>query len=167
MFNYDESFSVEKEIAAPAQKVWDIITVPGGLSLFHPFIQKNSSESWNDVGSKDHVTYYSGIEYDREVVQWIEGTAYDLKVYEKGKHKITVSFRIIPIDDQTCKLINTVKVDFIKKLPFPIRWALLKFKIKPLFTSYLCHVHKGLAYYAETGNQVKRNQFGSHPVFSK
>jgi hypothetical protein len=166
MFTYDESISAEKVISVSAEKTWDIIALPGGLTLFHPYMKKHTAESWNGVGSKDHVTYYSGLEYDREILKWIEGTGFDLKVTENGKHEITVTFRITPIDDQRCKLRVTIHADFIKKFPSPIRWTLLKFKMKPVFIPYLSHVQKGLAYYAETGQQVKRNQFGPHPIMS-
>jgi len=148
------------------EKLWDIISLPGGLTLFHPFMEKHTAERWNGVGSRDHVTYYSGLEYDREVIRWIEGTGFDLKVTENGKHDITVIFRITPIGGQRCVLMNIIQADFIKKFPFPIRWALLKFKMKPVFAPYLYHVQKGLAYYAETGQQVIRNQFGPHPIMS-
>jgi len=167
MFNYEESFFVEKEIAVSADKAWDIIALPGNLTLWHPFMEKHTAERWNGVGSKDHLTYYSGFEYDREVVKWIEGTGYDLKVTENGKRENTAIWRITPMDDQTCKLRITGRVDFIKKLPFPIRWALLKFKMKPVFSQYLFQILEGFAYYAETGKQTKRNQFGLHPIFSK
>jgi len=166
MFNYDERISAEKKIAVSAEKTWDILALPGVGTQFHPFLRKHTAEKWNGVGSKDHVTYCSGLEYDREVLKWIEGTGFDLKVTENGKHEITVMFRITPIDDQRCKLRVTIHVDFIKKFPFPIRWALLKFKMKPVFIPYLYNVQKGLAYYAETGQQVKRNQFGPHPIMS-
>ncbi len=65
MFNHDESFFVEKEVAVPAEKAWALIARPGGLTLWHPFMEKHTAESWNGVGSKDHLTYYSGFEYDR------------------------------------------------------------------------------------------------------
>ena len=166
MFNHDESFFVEKEVAVPAEKAWALIARPGGLTLWHPFMEKHTAESWNGVGSRDHLTYYSGFEFEREVVKWIEGVGYDLKVTENGKRENTAIWRITPVDDNHCVLRITGRVDFIKKLPFPIRWALLKFKMKPVFSQYLYQILEGFAYYAETGEQVKRNQFGPHPLFS-
>ncbi len=91
MFNFEESFFVEKEIAVTAEKAWKIISLPGNLTLWHPFMEKHTAESWDGVGSKDHLTYYSGFEFDREVVKWIEGVGYDLKVSENGKREISPS----------------------------------------------------------------------------
>ena len=166
MFNYEESFFVEKEVGVSAEKAWDIISLPVNLMLWHAFMEKQTAESWNGVGSKDHLTYYSGFEYDREVVKWIDGVGYDLRVTENGKHENTAIWRITPIDDHRCILRITGRVDFIDKFPFPVRWALLKFKMKPVFSQYLYQILEGFAYYAETGEQVKRNQFGPHPIMS-
>jgi len=167
MSNYEESFYVEKEVAVSAEKAWEIISLPGGLIRWHPFMEKHTADSWDGVGSNDHLTYYSGFEFDREVVKWVEGKGYDLKVTENGKRENTAIWRIIPIDGQRCKLRITGRVEFIKKLPFPIRWVLLKFKMKPVFSQYLFQILEGFAYYAETGQQVSRDQFGPHPMFSK
>lgn len=167
MFNFEESFFIEKEVAVSAEKAWDIISLPGNLTLWHPFMKTHVAERWDGVGSKDHLTYYSGFEFDREVVKWIEGTGYDLKVTENGKRENTAIWRITPIDDQRCRLKITGRVEFIKKLPFPIRWALIKFKMKPVFSQYLFQILEGFAFYAETGTRVKRDQFGPHPMFSE
>ncbi|MDA0525370.1 SRPBCC family protein [Methanococcoides alaskense] len=167
MSNYEEDIYVEKEVAVSAEKAWDIISTPGGLNHWHPFMKANIAESWNGVGSKDHLTYYSGFEFDRVVTKWIEGVGYDLSVTENGKRENTAIWRITPIDDQRCILRITGQVNFIKKFPFPIRWALLKFKMRPVYGQYLFQILEGFAYYAETGNQVKRNQFGSNSMFSK
>ena len=166
MFGYEETFYVEKEVAVSAEKVWDIISRPGNLTLWHPFMEKHTAESWNGIGSKDHLTYYSGFKYDREVTEWIDSVGYTLKVTENGKRESTAIWRIRPIDETHCILRITGAVPFIKKLPFPIRWALLKFKMKPVFSQYLFQILEGFAYYAETGKQTKRNQFGPHPIFS-
>ena len=167
MFNYEESFFVEKEVAISADKAWAIIAVPGGLTQWHPFMKTHTAESWNGISSRDHLVYYSGFEFDREVVKWIDGVGYDLKVTENGKRENTAIWRVTPIDDQSCKIKITGRVEFIKKLPFPIRWVLLKFKMKPVFSQYLFQILEGFAYYTETGKQVKRNQFGPHPMMSK
>ena len=166
MFNYDESIFAEKEIAVSAEQVWAILATPACLVRWHPFMAKNPAERWNGVGSKDHLTYYSGFEFDREVVYWQEGVGFDLRVTENGKRECTSSWRITPLDEKRCNLRITCRILYIKKLPFLIRWALLEFKMKPVFSKYLGHDLKGFAYYAETGKQVTRNQFGFIPMFS-
>ena len=166
MFNYEESISAESEIAAPANVVWEQITKPEGVGRWHPFVRENKADRWNGIGSKDTVTYYSGRSFEREVIKWMEGSGYDLKLTENGKNEARAEYRITPLGLNRCRFKVTVHVTFIEKLPFLIRWALLQFKIKPLFTSYLGLSMPGFVSCAETGRQVIRNQFGSHPFFS-
>lgn len=166
MFGYDETISAESEIAAPAEAVWDQIALPGGVGRWHPFVKENIAESWNGVGSKDKVTYFSGRSFEREVISWQEGSGYELKLTENGKNEALAVYRITPISANWCRFKVTVHVRFIEKLPFPIRWALLHFKIKPLFSHYLALSMPGFVLCAETGQQVQRNQFGGHPIFS-
>ncbi len=52
MFDYEESFYVEKEVGVPAKKAWEIISMPGSLTLFHPFMEKHTSESWDGAGNE-------------------------------------------------------------------------------------------------------------------
>jgi len=167
MFHFEETFYVEQEAAVSAEKAWAVISKPGGLTLWHPFMDQHIVETtWDGIGSKDKLIYINGFTYNREVERWEEGVGYDLKVTEGGKRECASYWRITPIDDDHCKLRITGEVRFIRKLPFPIRWALLKFKMKPIFKLYLELILKGFAYHAETGEQVKRNQFGKHPLFS-
>jgi len=78
----------------------------------------------------------------------------------------TLVRRITPIDDQRCRLRITGRVDFIKKLPFPIRWALIKFKMKPIYSQYIFQILEDFVFFVEIGQQVKRNQFGPHPIMT-
>lgn len=118
------------------------IAKPGGLTDWHPFMEKHITNSWDGIG-------------------------YDLRVTENGKRPNRAIWRITPVDENKCILRITGEVDFIKKLPLPIRWTLLKFKLKPLYTQYLFQILEGFAHYAETGKRVTRDQFGPHPFFSK
>lgn len=167
MSKFEDSFYVEKQVAVSATKAWEVISRPGGLTRWHPFMEKNEAESWQGVGSKDHLVYYSGFEFDRVVVNWIDGVGYDLKVTENGKRENTAIWRITPVDEENCILRITGRVDFLKRIPFPIRWALLKFKLVPVYKQYLFQIHEGFAFHAESGQQVQRDQFGAHPIFSK
>ena len=137
MLKHDERISVEREIAASAEKVRAQMALPAAVGLWHPFVKENTAESWNGIGSKDKLTYYNGGVFDKEVVNWLEGTGYDLKFTENGKNEAFAVWRITPIDDKSCKLKITAYIKFIEKFPFPIRWALLKFKMKPVFSQYL------------------------------
>ena len=129
-------------------------------------MKENIPESQDGIGSKGLLIYSSGFRYNRKVIHWGEGVGFDLKVTGNGKKECASYWRITPKDDTNCTLPITGEVKFIKKLPFPIPWALLEFKMKPVFKLYLELILKGFAFYTETGEQVKPNQFGPHPMFS-
>jgi hypothetical protein len=158
--------SFETRIPVSAEKAWNQMISPGNAVLWHPFVKEHIAENWNGVGSKDKVTYNSGATFEREIIDWFEGIGFDLKVTENGKNEILVSWRLTKLGDKSCNLKVTAHVVFLQKLPLPIRWAVHKFKIKPNFSTYLELSMKGFAFYATTGEKVKRNQFGTHPLFS-
>ncbi|MBP2030341.1 hypothetical protein J2755_001275 [Methanohalophilus levihalophilus] len=51
MFDYEETFYYEKEVRVPAKKAWDILSMPGHLTLFHPFMEEHTAESWDGIGN--------------------------------------------------------------------------------------------------------------------
>ncbi|ETR70209.1 MAG: hypothetical protein OMM_03407 [Candidatus Magnetoglobus multicellularis str. Araruama] len=162
----NQPISFEIHIPVSAEKVWNQMISPGNAVLWHPFVKEHIAANWNGVGSKDKVTYNSGATFEREVIDWFEGIGFNLKVTENGKNEIHVSWRLTKVGEERCNLKVTAQVVFLKKLPLPIRWAVHKFKIKPAFLSYLELSMQGFVYYATTGEKVKRNQFGAHPLFS-
>lgn len=170
MFNYDKNnwaISVSIDIPLSPEKVWEQMITPGNAVFWHPFVKEHSAESnWNCIGSKDKVTYNSGATFDREIVEWIDGVGFDLKVTSNGKNEVLVVWRITKLDNGDCNLIVTAHVSLLKNLPFPIRWAAYKYKIEPLFSTYLKSAMQGFVFFASTGEKVKRNQFGAHPLFS-
>ncbi len=113
MFKFDETIFAESEIAAPAETVWKQIAWPGGVTRWHPFVKENITERWNGLGSKDKVTYFSGRSFEREVVHWVEGSGYDLKLTENGKNEALAAYRITPINENGCKFQVTVHIKFM------------------------------------------------------
>jgi hypothetical protein len=71
--------AVERTIAAPAQEVWEAISMSGNLESCHPFCARNPVKVWPGSNSQDEVHYLSGWVYERRFHQWIEGIGYDLE----------------------------------------------------------------------------------------
>ena len=68
------------EIAASMSDVWDAISERGNLTNVHPFCETNDVERWPGPGSFDHVHYYGGVHYQRDVGEWNEGRGYQMVV---------------------------------------------------------------------------------------
>lgn len=158
--------SVERKIAAPAPAVWEAISRPGNLELCHPFCASNPIHVWPGPDSRDEVHYLSGWVYERRFFRWIDGVGYDLHIGRQGGGKSLVSWRISPIDDQSCTLRITVCPQALQSLPLVVRWIPFTFRLRPLLQAYLDSVVQGFEWYVVRGQAVPRNAFGTHPWFS-
>ena len=97
---YKWPVAVSQPITAPAENVWDAISMPGNLELCHPFCATNPVEVWPGEGSVDQIHYLRGWVFERRFCRWIEGVGYDLNIGRRGGSSSFVSWRIMPVDDQ-------------------------------------------------------------------
>ena len=158
--------TVEKAIAAPAQEVWNAISVSGNLELCHPFCSRNPVQVWPGPNSRDEVHYLSGWIYERRFRQWYEGVGYDLEIGRKGGEMSSVSWRISPVDEQNCILRISVCSHALQNVPVVVRWLPHWFRLRTMLKSYLESVVGGVEWYITRGERVPRNKFGKHPWFS-
>ena len=158
--------AVAHTIAAPAEKVWATVSMPGNLEHCHPFCKRNPVEVWPGEGSRDAIHYLSGRVLERRFCRWIDGVGYDLEIGRRGGRSSFVSWRILPGRDQDCTLRIAVYPHILQGIPVAIRWLPHALRIRPMLRSYLESVVKGFEWYVTRGEPVPRNQFGSHPWFS-
>ena len=154
-------------IAAPQEKVWDVISSPSNLELCHPFCDRNPVDVWPGANSRDRIYYLSGWFYERIFLEWFEGIGYDLEVGRPDGGKSYVTWRIKPTAPIISELQITVYPHTLQKVNFVIRWLPHIFYLKPMLSNYLDSVTRGFQWYIETGEPVPRNQFGQHPWFSE
>jgi len=164
--NFRWPVAAAKPIAAPAEKVWDIISSPGHLELCHPFCAKNPVDVWPGRASRDEIHYLSGWVFERQFLCWIEGVGYDLEIGECGGRKSFVSWRIFANSSDEATLRIAVYPHLLQQLPVMIRWFPYRWWIRPMLTKYLSSVVRGFEWYVTRGEPVPRNHFGAHPWFS-
>ena len=164
--NFRWPVAVAHPIAAPGDKVWEIISMPGNLELCHPFCAKNPVQTWPGDGSQDEVHYLSGLVFERRFCRWIDGVGYDLEIGRRGGRTSFVSWRIMPVDNQGCILRISVYPYMLQNIPSAIRWLPHHLRLGPMLGKYLSSVVRGFEWYAIRNEPVPRNQFGSHPWFS-
>jgi hypothetical protein len=144
-----------------------VISTPGYLERCHPFCERNPVRRWASDDAEDMIHYYGGRVLQRRFTAWLEGTGYDLVVVDTaGVEQASVRWRIEPESDTTCRLSVSLRLIFLDQLPTAIRWASYRLVVRPRMKRYLEAVVAGVVHYAETGEPVVRNQFGSHPWFS-
>jgi hypothetical protein len=117
----------EQMIAAPAQEVWNAISRPGNLKLCHPFCASNPVQVWPGPDSRDEVHYLSGWVYERRFLRWHDGIGYDLEIGRRGGSTSSVSWRITPVDENSCVLRITVYPDILQNWPTAVRWTCFAF----------------------------------------
>jgi len=145
--------------------LWEIISSPSNLDLYHPFCLKNQVIHWSKEKSIDRIIYLNGKTFERKFFNWIPNIGYDLKINQINKSDSLVKWRIYSVKDKPEIEIKVYPYVFnqgsmiLNILPFTIF-------SKPLLTNYLESVTLGLKYYAETGNVVSKNQFGKNIWFS-
>ena len=163
--NYNWSITSRREIDTNITNLWEIISSPSNLDLYHPFCLKNQVINWSKEKSIDRIIYLNGKTFERKFFNWVPNTGYDLKINQISKLDSLVKWRIYSVADKSEIEIKVYPYVFnqgsiiLNILPFTIF-------SKPLLTNYLDSVTLGLKYYAETGNVVSKNQFGKNIWFS-
>ena len=158
--------AVAREIPAPAEIVWDAISMPGNLEQCHPFCARNVVKVWPGEDSIDEIHYLSGWMFERRFQRWIDGIGYDIEIGRPGGRMSFVSWRIRSVDDQICKFRIAIYPSTLLHLPAVVRWAPHFTYLAPRLKSYLSSVIQGFEWYVTRREPVPRNQFGSHPWFS-
>lgn len=158
--------TVTQSIDAPAQQIWQAISMPGNLEYCHPFCKSNPVSVWPGPDSRDEVHYLNGLIYHREFCNWIEGTGYDLEIGTRLGARSYVSWRIATIDDRASSLRITVYPHALQQIPVAVRWLPYLLTMRPRLRQYLLSVVKGFEWYLVRNEPVPRNQWGAHPWFS-
>lgn len=153
-------------IAAPAAKVWRVISTPGNLAPCHPFCAENPVHQWPGPDSRDEVHYLNGWVFERRFRRWLEGVGYDLEVGRPGGRSSFVTWRILPVEAQSCQLRIAVYPFPLQGLPVALRWLPHVLYLGPRLRSYLSSVVRGFEWFVTRDEPVPRNQFGRHPWFS-
>jgi len=145
--------------------LWNIISRPSNLELFHPFCDKNLVIAWPGVGSIDQIFYYNGLVLERNFISWVENKGYDLLIGKKNGELSFVSWQIKENGGRSKLSISIYPYAYNKgrKLINILPYLLV---VKPILTSYINSVMRGLEHYINTNRKVKKNQFGNHNFFS-
>lgn len=151
--------------AEPAD-VWAIISSPGNLQRCHPFCACTTVQRWPGVGSRDFITYHSGIRYQRDILVWLDGSGYDMEVGSPTKKTCRVLWRIgsphAGVSDFSITVFPYLEMGWNEHE----RSIYLDRFFGKSFDHYLQCVAKGVQYHVTTGRDVGEDQFGSNPVFS-
>ena len=153
------------ELSISSSDLWAIISSPSNLELFHPFCLKNPTINWPGLNSIDLIHYYSGLALERKFVKWVDNQGYDLFIGKKNGKKSFVSWQIEEKGENS-KLSVSIYPYICNQGKKIVNFLPFFLIVKPSLTNYINSVMSGLEYYINTNNKVKKNQFGSHKLFS-
>ncbi|MGL4175893.1 MAG: hypothetical protein ACRCSN_07425 [Dermatophilaceae bacterium] len=155
--------------ATTAEALWRVISQRGGLTTFHPYVAANPASRWPGVGSRDVIAYHNGLRLRREFREWHPGRGYLLDIGTEDRHLGRVRWQIRERDGGGSCLRITLTPDLdelSRRTPRSLRPAAWALVLGPQLRRYLDSVVRGAVWVAETGEPVRRNQFGSHRMFS-
>ncbi len=158
--------AARRVIAAPPVKIWEVISSPGLLPLYHPFCEQNPVFEWPGSNSHDEVHYFNGTVLVRRFIDWYEDVGYDLEIGREGGGTSVVSWRISTVKERRSAIEITVYPHALQHIPTIGRWLPHLVRLRPQLGRYLRSVVKGLDWFISHGQPVRRNQFGAHPWFS-
>lgn len=153
------------ETAISSSDLWNIISSPSNLELFHPFCDKNPTINWPGLNSIDQIYYYSGLILERKFVKWVDNQGYNLFIGTKNGKKSFVTWEIEDKGKKS-KLIISIYPHIYNQGKKIVNFLPFFLIVKPSLTNYINSVISGLGYYINTNNKVKKNQFGTHKLFS-
>ena len=155
----------EEKINSSLDSLWDLISAPSNLELFHPFCKSNKTIKWPGKNSIDELIYLNGLTFIRKFKSWDEKRGYSLLIGEKDKDQSYVVWGITE-KDKSIYLKITVYPYFLQNMPKIISFFPYKFVVIPALESYLKSVIGGINHYLKTGKIVPKNYFGGHKWFS-
>ena len=163
-FNWFVSKNIDLNI--DKKTTWKIISAPGNLVNYHPFVKDNPTLKWPGLNSIDEIFYHNGLHYVRNFKFWSPNVGYDLIIGKRNSiNKSFVSWRVHETGNGSSLTITVYPYIFnrsnklLNYLPFMML-------VKPMLSRYLDAISLGLKNYVNTGVRVRKNQFGSHPWFS-
>ena len=60
----------EEKINSSIESLWELISLPSNLELFHPFCRSNKAIKWSGENSIDELIYLNGLKYIRKFTKW-------------------------------------------------------------------------------------------------
>ena len=167
MQNKLSNLSVKSEVKlnVELEKVWDLLSKPSHLELFHPFCKSHKIIVWNEQKKIDELIYLNDLLFERNIYNWQKKSGFELYIGKKGGKKSKVEWKLKSINEKTILIIKVNPYISDKFSPIIYRLLLITY-ILPSLKKYLNSVTKGIKFYLENGIAIKNNQFGSHKWFS-
>ena len=161
-----EHVRLARTIQASGADVWKVISKPGQLTKYHPYCRENDVYKWPGVGSRDGVTFHSGLYAERDFMCWREGLGYDLQIGPPPRKVAWSSWNIRPIEEAQSELSIMDTPILESHLLETTKKSYVQTYFGKSIEVYLDSLLRGVEQFVMTGQAVKPRQFGTHPVYA-
>jgi len=167
MKDYKKSWSINltKRINSRDKDIWNLISSPNNLELFHPFCKSNKVIKWPGKGSIDELTYLNDIKLIRNFIFWNENKGYELLIGRENGKKSLVKWEKKKKNNNNFLSI-TVYPHYMRNRSKIISFFPYFIFVKPNLKKYLESVLGGLDWYLKNKKTIPKNHFGKHKWFS-
>jgi hypothetical protein len=154
-------------IQASAADIWKAVSQPGQLDKYHAYVRENAPVyKWPGVGSRDGITYYSGLYMERDFMYWREGEGYDLQTGPPPRKSSWTSWNIRPLGENQSELSIMITPILESHLLETTKKIFVRTYFGKSIEVYLDSFLRGIEQFAMTGKKVQPRQFGTHPVYA-
>ena len=154
-----------EKIDASIDQLWNLISSPSNLEIFHPFCKSNSVIKWAEKDSIDKLVYLNGLTYFRKFCEWEIKKGYSLFIGEKNKGQSYVVWKIYEKNSSIFLKISVYPY-FMRRFPKIISYLPYKLIVIPALEAYLKSVIGGINYHLNNKKITPKNYFGEHKWFS-
>jgi hypothetical protein len=165
-FELRESVYLARKLPVSALAVWAAISTPGQLNKYHAYCKENKVYKWPGVGSRDGLTYYSGLYMERDFVYWREREGYDLQIGPPPRKSAWISWNISDLGRTQCELSVMVTPILESHLLEQTKRIFVESYFGASIEVYLDSLLQGVEQFVTTGRAVEARQFGTHPVYA-
>ena len=155
-----QKVTVQVEIDAPAEKVWEVLADFGNISAFNPNLTNShlTADQPNGVGATRHCDLtVGGASIEERIVDWDEGHSYTVDVYGGKRVPFTQAFghlAVEPLGESR----SVASMSFEGKAKGGVFAGLLGRALRGQNKKAITGVLAGLKHHVETGDPVEGRQ---------
>ena len=150
--------AVTKDVNAPAERVWEVISDYGGVHKFHPMVKTSPilTKNARGLGAKRRCEFYDRTSVVEEITKWDEGKSISVVLSEASMplKRANATIRISPINgdssEVTLAMDYDVKYGSMGKL---MDMLMMRRMMQKMFFKVL----KGLEHHVVTGELIGEN----------
>lgn len=162
-----EHVRLTRVIQAPAADIWKVISKRGDLTKYHAYVREHAPiYKWPGVGSRDGLTYYSGLYVERDFMYWREGEGYDMQTGPPPRKASWTCWDIRCLGEAQSELSIMITPILESHLHETTKKSYVQMYFGKSIEVYIDRLLRGVEQFVMTGKEVRPAQYGTDPVYA-